>query len=178
MNRITGITLTELLIALAVLAIISFTAIPGFSSVMHNIRMSSNVNELVHSLHRARQNARVTGIATAVCSSANGQQCQTNGGWENGWLVFANTDADDPPHVDPNERILDVRGPVPNMRIFGNRRAFIMRPFGHRATNGTLIWCSRFGAGYARAIVVSYTGKPRVSDTDARGREYVCPDKQ
>ena len=178
MERTAGITLIELMITLAVLAIISIAAVPGFSSVIHNIRMSNNVNELVHSLHRAKQNARVTGIATAVCISADGQQCQTNGGWENGWLVFANTDADDPPHVDPNERILGVRGPVPNMRIFGNRRAFIMRPFGHRATNGTLIWCSRFGAGYARAIVVSYTGKPRISSTDSRGREYVCPDRQ
>ena len=176
MIRQTAITLIELLIALAVLAIISIAAVPGFSSIIHNIRMNSSVNELAHSLQRARQNARVTGVATAVCSSTDGQQCQLNGHWENGWLVFANTDADEPPRVDPGESILDARGAVPNMRVYANRRAFTMRPFGLRSTNGTLIWCDPRGDKYARAIVVSYTGKPRISDTNSSGGHYSCPD--
>ena len=176
MERIAGITLIELMITLAVLAIISIAAVPGFSSVIHNIRMSNNVNELVHSLHRAKRNARVTGVATAVCSSADGQQCQADGKWEDGWLVFANSDADEPPHVDPDEAILDVRGSIPDMRIYANRRAFVMRPFGLRSTNGTLIWCDRRGDKYAQAVVISYTGKPRVSYTDTRGRRYSCPE--
>jgi len=176
MIRQTAITLIELLVALAVLTIISIATVPGFSSVVRDIRMSSSVNELAHSLHRARQNARVTGVATAVCGSADGQQCQANGHWENGWLVFANTDADDPPRVDPGESVLDVHGAVPNMRIYANRRAFIMRPFGLRSTNGTLIWCDPRGAKYARAIVVSYTGKPRISDANSGGDHYSCPD--
>jgi type IV fimbrial biogenesis protein FimT len=176
MNRETALTLIELLIVLAMLATISIAATPGFYSIIDGVRMGSNVNELVHSLHRVRHNALVTGIATAVCSSADGRQCERNSGWENGWLIFANHNADDPPQVDPGESILDSRGPIPNMRIYANRRAFIMRPFGLRSTNGTLIWCDRRGENHARAIVVSYTGKPRISETDSKGRHYNCPE--
>ena len=175
-NREKAITLIELMLTLSVLAIISIAAIPGFSTIIYNVRMSSNVNELIHSLHRARQNARVTGIATAVCSSADGKQCQTNGQWENGWLVFANSDADEPPQVDSDESILDIRGPARNMRIYANRRAFIMRPFGLRSTNGTLLFCDRRGTHHARTVVVSYTGKPRISRTANSNASPNCPE--
>jgi type IV fimbrial biogenesis protein FimT len=175
-NRQTGITLIELMLALAVLAIISIATIPGLSTLIYNIRMSSSVNELIHSLHSARQNARVTGIATAVCSSSDGKQCQTDNQWEKGWLIFSNSDADEPPQVDPDELILGVRGPVRNMHISANRRAFIMRPFGLRSTNGTLIWCDKRGSDHARAVVVSFTGKPRINSAAADDRPVNCPD--
>jgi type IV fimbrial biogenesis protein FimT len=170
-NRQTGITLIELMLALSVLAIISIATIPGLSTLIYNVRMSSSVNELIHSLHGARQNARVTGFTTTVCSSRDGKQCQTDDQWEKGWLVFANSDADVPPQVDADELILDVRGPVHNMHISANRRAFIMRPFGLRSTNGTLTWCDRRGSDYARAVVVSFTGKPRIDSAAASN----CP---
>jgi type IV fimbrial biogenesis protein FimT len=175
MNRQTGITLIELILALAVLAIISIATVPGLATLIYNVRMSSSVNELIHSFHSARQNARVTGIATAVCSSRDGKQCQTDNQWANGWLVFANRDADEPPQVDADELILDVHGPVRNMRISANRRAFILRPFGLRSTNGTLTWCDRRGSDHARAVVVSFTGKPRINSTAVGDGAINCP---
>jgi type IV fimbrial biogenesis protein FimT len=174
-NRQSAITLIELMLAISVLAIISIATIPGLSILIYNVRMSSSVNELIHSLHSARQNARVTGIATTVCSSSDGKQCQTNNKWENGWLVFGNSDADEPPHVDADELILGVRGPVRHMRISANRRAFTMRPFGLRSTNGTLIWCDRRGSNHARTVVVSFTGKPRIDFTTAGDSPVNCP---
>jgi len=164
MNRNNAFSLIELMLALAVLATISIFAVPGFSTLLQNIRMSSNVNELIHSLHRARQNARVTGIATVICSSHDGQQCLAHSDWADGWLMFANADGDEPPQVDSGDRILHTAGPAKGLHIFGNRQAFIMRPFGLRSTNGTLVWCDRRGSAHARAVIVSYTGKPRVRD--------------
>ncbi len=175
MNRQTAITLIELMLALSVLAIISIATIPGLSTLIYNVRMSSSVNGLIHSLHNARQNARVTGIATAVCSSSDGKQCQTDNQWEKGWLVFANSDADEPPQVDADELILEVRGPIRNMHISANRHAFIMRPFGLRSTNGTFTWCDRRGSDYARAVVVSFTGKPRINSAAASNSPVDCP---
>ena len=43
-------------------------------------------------------------------------------------------------------------------------------------TNGTLIFCDRAGRARPRALVISYTGRPRVAYEDTRGRPYRCPD--
>ena len=103
MQRQTAITLFELLFALAVLAIVLVTAIPGFTSIVMNIRMTNSVNELIHSLHMARQHASATGTPAALCGS-NGDRagCDTSREWSHGWLLFVNNDADDPPQVDPD----------------------------------------------------------------------------
>jgi type IV fimbrial biogenesis protein FimT len=170
----TGFTLIELLVTLTVLGIILAAAVPGFSALADRIRMNSNISNLSHSFHRARQNSRVTGVATVVCASTDGATCDSTGTWQNGWLVFANTDGDEPPQVDAGEQVLTSGAAIPNLRIAANRRAFIMRPFGLRSTNGTLVWCDRRGSDHARAVIVSYTGKPRVSRFDASGNPLVC----
>jgi len=157
-------TLLELLAALAILSILSFVAIPGLSAWLGNLKMTSNVKQLIHSFHMARQNALTTGIATIVCSTSNGYQCQGASDWSDGWLVFANNDKDEPPHVDNGEKILETTRPAGNPLIFSNRRAYVLRPFGLRSTNGTITFCNRQTAAPQKAVIVSYTGKPRSSD--------------
>ena len=174
MHKQKAITLVELIIALSVLAILTAIASPGLTSLFQRIRMDNDVNKLMHSFHRARQNALVTGVATALCPSGDGMQCDDSRNWADGWVVFANTDGDEPPAIDPGEPILKRGGPSRNLRIQTNRRAYILRPFGLRSTNGTLTWCDGRGASYARALVISYTGKPRVSDTTASGQPLEC----
>ncbi len=171
-----AITLLELMLALAVLAIVLATAIPALDAVLLNIRMSNNVNELIHSLYNARQNANATGTSTALCGSRDGIQCSTTRDWTGGWLLFANNDADEPPQIDAGEGILAVGRLSPQLHLYANRTAFIARPFGLRSTNGTLVWCDRRGAAHARAVIVSFTGKPRSSATTTGGTPLTCPD--
>jgi type IV fimbrial biogenesis protein FimT len=167
-------TLLELLIALLVVATISLFAIPSFNHLFSSIRMHSNLNSLIHTFYTARQHTLASGIPTAVCRSSDAQQCIGNGDWAVGWLVFANRDNDDPPMLDPGETVLRVQNALPEMRISANRRAFIQRPADIRSTNGTFTWCDRRGAKYARALIVSYTGKPRLSETNANGSALSC----
>ena len=171
-----AMTLPELMLALAVLAIVVATAVPALDSVLLNIRMSNSVNELIHSLYNARQNTNATGISTALCGSVDGLQCSISSNWAQGWLLFTNNDDDEPPQIDPGEGLLAGGTWAAPLHLSANRMAFITRPFGLRSTNGTLVWCDRRGAAHARAVIISFTGKPRISTTTASGAALRCPD--
>ncbi|MCP3999339.1 MAG: prepilin-type N-terminal cleavage/methylation domain-containing protein [Gammaproteobacteria bacterium] len=169
-----GMTLIELLIGLAVTSILITSSVSGLSTLLAETRMNSHVNSLVHSFHSARQISRVKGTEIAVCKSTNGKQCTANSSWHDGWLIFANLDQDNPPQKDPGETLLEVHESVRPLNISSNRHAFIMRPFGKRSTNGTLVYCDQRGSQSAKAIIVSYTGKPRTSSKDSRGQTLTC----
>ena len=170
-----GFSLSELLAALAIVGILASMSLGSFSALIAESRISSNVSNLVHILHLARQTSWSTGQDVVLCNSSTGSQCENGRNWEAGWLLFSNLDKDDPPQADPGEPIHRTSGALANMTVLANRRAFIMRPFGRRSTNGTLIYCDKRGAPGARAIIVSYTGKARQSRQQANGSNINCP---
>jgi type IV fimbrial biogenesis protein FimT len=174
LQKQSAMTLIELLIGLAVLSILVTASVSGFSALIDATRMNSHVNSLVHSFHSARQISRARGTEVTVCKSMDGRQCTAGGNWHDGWLIFANLDQDNPPHLDPGETLLEVHESVSALNISSNRRAFVLRPFGKRSTNGTLVYCDQRGPESAKAIIVSYTGKPRTSTKDASGRTLIC----
>ena len=82
-----GFTLLELVITIAVLAILLALAVPMFTSTINNNRLAAQANELVTSLQLAnseavRRNARIT-----VCPSTDGATCAASGPWT-GWLTI------------------------------------------------------------------------------------------
>jgi len=174
-TRQTGLTLIELLLTMAILAILTTVAVPGFSNLVLNTRMTAHVNRFVHDIHLAKQSAHRRMQPVALCKSLNGRQCAHDAEWHDGWLVFVNIDHDRPPQVDPDEPILAANPAFDSGSIIGNRRAFIFRAFEVRSTNGTLTFCDRRGPDTARAVIVSYTGRPRVSTVTAGNKPLRCP---
>ena len=172
-TRLYGITLAELLVALAVLCIVVSMAVSGFSTFSARRMLDNQVSHLVHHLHMARQQSRLFDSDVAVCRSSTGKQCNTTRGWHEGYLVFVNHDGDEPPAVDPGERILAASSTPAALTMTANRPAFVMRPRGLRATNGTFVICDRLGRAAARKVTVSYTGKPR-SGRAADTRSGAC----
>lgn len=175
MLRTAGFTLLELLVTLAIGAVLLALAVPAFSSIVLDSRLTSSVNRFVHGMYVARHEALKSGADVAICRSRNGQQCAHSGRWETGFIVFVNLDQDDPPRVDAGERILQVERAMPAAAILANRVAFVFRPWGLRSVNGTLTFCDRRGAVRARAVVVSYTGRPRASSAAAANGALNCP---
>jgi type IV fimbrial biogenesis protein FimT len=161
-NQQLGMTLVELLFALSVLSVLVSLTTAGFSTLRSQIRMNNGVNGLVHSFHMAKQQSH-TGATASVCKSMDGIQCMHDSDWSDGWLVFLNLDNDDPPFIDAGETVLEVHESVRPLSLASNRASYSMRPPGRRSTNGTLIWCSPDARVAPRSVVVSYTGKPRVS---------------
>jgi type IV fimbrial biogenesis protein FimT len=69
-----------------------------------------------------------------------------------------------------------VNRAYPSGKITANRRSFAFRPFEIRSTNGTLIFCDRRGPEFARAVIISYTGRPRTYPAAGLGKPFSCGD--
>jgi type IV fimbrial biogenesis protein FimT len=170
-----GLTLIEMLLTMAILAILTTVAVPGFSTLVLNTRMTAHVNRFVHDIHLAKQSAHRRMQAVALCKSPDGRQCAHDSQWHDGWLVFVNLNQDRPPHIDPGEPILAANPAYEAGTIIANRSDFVFRAFETRSTNGTLTFCDRRGADTARAVIVSYTGRPRVATVTAGEKPLTCP---
>lgn len=101
-SRSGGVSLVEVMVAVAILAIIAAVGIPAFNNVMLTNRLAAASNELVGSLQLARSEAVRRGARVAVCASSTGNSC--SGGWTDGWVVFEDRNRDGA--VSPGETIL------------------------------------------------------------------------
>ena len=78
----------ELMIGIAVAAIIAALAAPSFSSFMNNNRVTAAQNNLVAALNLARSEAVRRATPVTVCASTNGTACATAADWPAGFIVF------------------------------------------------------------------------------------------
>jgi len=169
-----GFTLYELLMTLALAAAILAFGLPSFGSIVAGSRLRAESNALFESVFLARKESIVRRRAVSLCPSLDGQSCDPLNDWSSGWIRFVNTDRDDPPVRDPDEAILRYHKVKPGTLIVANRRGFTLRSTELRATNGTLILCDTAGRAAPRAVIVSYSGRPRVAREDSAGRPYAC----
>lgn len=171
-----GMTLVELIVVISIAAILAITAIPSFSALRQNAERSRAVNAFMHAIFLARSEAIKRNGVVALCKSIDGGRCSNDtGNWSNGWLVFDNLDHDEPAQIDGGEPILLRYQGWQHGLISSNRRTFSFRPTTQGAVNGTMVFCDERGNSEARAIIISHTGRPRVSNRDASNKPLVCP---
>lgn len=162
-----GLTLVELLAAVAAGAILLTVAVPGFRHLFLEARMTAAVNAMVRDLHLARQAANLRGQTVVLCPGAVATTCPTRGSWNDGWGVVA---PGHPPGA-ATTIVLAMRGRQAGVELQSNRAAFEFRPFTRRDTNGTIGFCDSRGSAAVRAVVISHTGRPRLaSSAEARAR--------
>ena len=97
-RRILGFTLVELMVTVAVVAILMAIAVPNMRSVIQNTRISNQINELTSDLNFVRSEAIKRGTDTTVssvtvCKSDNPTAatptCNTTAlGWDMGRIIF------------------------------------------------------------------------------------------
>lgn len=92
MREENGFTLVELMVTLAIAAILLTQAVPSFSSMVRNNRAATQSNSLSGSLNLARSESVKRGMRVTVCSRANPstvpESCAGSTNWAGGWLVF------------------------------------------------------------------------------------------
>jgi len=110
MNKNTGFTLVEMIITIAVMAIVSTIGVPSFNDVILSSYAVTHTNDFLSSLNLARSEAIKRGQRVVVCKSLN-NICQASlPGWEQGWMVFV--DSNNTALLDSNEFPLRVHGPL------------------------------------------------------------------
>jgi type IV fimbrial biogenesis protein FimT len=175
MRRSSGFSLWELLWTLLIAAVLVGLGAPSFRTVALDTRRTADINGFVLAVQLARSEAAKRGWPAIVCPSPDGVRCAGGQpGYGAGWIVFVNEDDVRPPQRAAAEPLLYVHRPDMNGTIVGNRDWFEFVPFRRRSTNGTVVFCDERGARTARAVIVSYTGRPRVDSVAADGKPLIC----
>jgi type IV fimbrial biogenesis protein FimT len=172
--RRSGYSLYELVITIAVASTVLAIGVPSFSSMMARNRQQVEINALFHAIHLARKESIMRREVVSICPSPDGDQCLPGRDWSMGWIMFNNRDRDEPPHVDAGEPVLQHHTVSRTVRLSANRRGFTLRATFKRATNGTIVACDQAGRIAPKALVISYTGRPRVTLKKTSGQPYSC----
>ena len=171
-----GFTLFELLITILLIALISSLAVPSLAASMARQRQTVEINALFHAIHLARKESVMRRKVVSLCPSLDGRKCTPSRDWSAGWLMFENKDRDSPPRIDDGEPVLTSHRGRDQVRISANRKGFTLRATFLRATNGTFVFCDPQDRITPKALVVSYTGRPRVARHTPSGKLYSCAD--
>ncbi|TSE36255.1 GspH/FimT family pseudopilin [Tepidimonas charontis] len=186
-----GVTLVELMVAVAVLGIMAAIGLPSFQGFIASNQLRSATQDLYGSLQLARieairRNARVT-VCKANTSLTN---CDNSGAWHNGWIVFLDNTVGATPAVDSGDTILSTRQALPApLRVLGNGGAngtatYVSftaegqsRQLNRAMLAGTLRVCSTSphleDGKRARDLVISVTG--RIASDAAPALDATCP---
>jgi type IV fimbrial biogenesis protein FimT len=175
MDRHRGFSLTELVFTMAITAGLLGWGIPTFRDVQRNSARTREVNQFVQAVYLARSEAIKRNGVVSLCPSLDGDRCAPVGtSWNRGWIVFVNVDRDAPAARDDGEDLLRVYSPWKSGRVKANRDTLSFRPFGQSGVTATFTFCDDRGSAGARAVIISQTGRPRVSDRSASNDPLTC----
>lgn len=106
-RTITGFTLIELLLTTSVAAVTLSIAIPLFMQFVVDMKEKAAASALMDAIRQARSEALTRNTPVTICrSSQELDACNHgDGGWSDGWLIFADPDGD-MGRIDNGERIL------------------------------------------------------------------------
>ena len=88
-----GFTLLELLIVMAMIAIVGSIAAPSFDSSISRNNVQSMRDSLFNALRYARSEAVKRKMPVGVCASADQITCANDTNWHLGWVVFVDQNA-------------------------------------------------------------------------------------
>jgi type IV fimbrial biogenesis protein FimT len=170
-RRQRGFTLTESLVVLGILGTVLALVGGSLGEIIHSVRLQAHAGDVLQQLMLARSEAIKRNGRVALCKSADGGSCAQGGSWEQGWILFQ--DSNNSGTREPHEPLLQqLRRLPPGWRISGNgpvARYVSYGPFG-----GTQLASGAFQAGTftvcrtstdkaeARQIIVNAGGRPRM----------------
>ncbi len=182
----TAFTLVELLITLAIAAVLAGLALPAFNDLIERVHGTSRVNDLVGIVRFARHAAIDGGRWVTLCPAID-ETCTNSTNWESGIMVFQDRNRDgsrqveEPvlgylPQLDEGERL--------SWRSFRRKNFLQFRSEGYTNwQNGSFHYCPASGdARYGKVLIVNIQGRTAPSvdadgdgiDEQANGRPLVC----
>ena len=168
-SRIKGFTIVELMVTIAIAAILLSVAAPSYTTFIRNSQLSDAVGEFMAAVNAARGNAIKQGINTYLVPT-------TGTDWSTGWYVFADGNWDGVYTANDPKDVLIMQSPAPNSILT------VATPSADSLTNGYLLFN---GSGYPKKklpdtgfatgqIVMANTGRSTTVMISNTGRVRSC----
>lgn len=154
-----GFSLVEMMVVIAIIAILSSVALPAFDNMMMTNSLRAYANTFLASVHLARAEAVKRNTQVTMCVSSDGATCNS-GGWELGWIVMSGTTVINRQEVvKPGYKMTEAAG-VSSLNF---------KSTGIGATQATVTICRATPSvgNQERVVRVSVTGKASITKTNA-----------
>lgn len=171
-----GFSALQLLVTMAVAAILMATAAPSFKSYTWNLRLKTAIETLRTDLSLARNRAISMNATIVVCpvldpTSSSELTCASVIEWQQGWMVFADTNEDR--QRQPLEPILKKSGDIEFVNISSSLSRNVLRFYPNGTapgSNASVVFCDRRGAGFGSKISLSNSGRIAVQTGGVKPR--------
>ncbi len=159
-------TLVELLIAIAIIAILLGLAAPSFQSFILETRITAEARKFLLALQTARSEASRINASVLLCASADDSVCGSD--WTTNKLVFA--DADHNKTRSLTEKLVFSGPPLAaRMTVTGPVAGWIeFNSVGQATTSATFKLCDTRTGKIGRLVSVELTGRSSLTTT-------ICP---
>jgi type IV fimbrial biogenesis protein FimT len=159
-------------IVLALAAILMGLATPSLQRLRSQMQLVQSAQGLLAALHQARSNAASRGLPVALCQSDSAARCTAAGAV--GWQVFVERRVSSPPQRDADDELLSAQQLPRGLRLYASRSAVTYWPQARAGATSTFVLCDTQQFALPRAVIVSQTGRPRISDAAADGSALRC----
>ncbi len=189
-QNLRGYTLPELLVVVAIVAILMAIGLPSYTSIISANNVTSEINGLLGDLQFARSEAVKRGQCVRVCAadtSAGGSSftCSnaTSANWYNGWFAFVDTSASptsacNAPCSAPTgaQAAIRVQSPLKSGDTAASASttplcSVAFNYFGFSTTQGSVTFTPAHGNSSAKTLCVSSLGSLQT----VSGGDSVCP---
>jgi len=181
MKKRSGFTLIELMVVLAIAAILVTLAAPSFVRLIQSSQVTGAVNTFLADVRFARSEAIRLGGSVTMCfrsttDNSTGAVCGSDAtvGWANGWVIFRDVNANGVRNYDVdaslNDTILRVQDPISAIGTIpdksGNVNKFEFTATGRINSAGiaTLTFGGIYPIDVQREVCVSRGGRAHVGN--------------
>jgi type IV fimbrial biogenesis protein FimT len=163
--RLAGFTLLELIVTVAVGAILLTVGVPSMMQFIQNNRLKSESLALLSDVYFARSEAVKRKVPVLICHSSDPDAATPTcgGAWDSGWLVFASADGNTT--YDAGDTLLRVHLPASeDVDVRSNAlaaAALTFNPDGSTAQGGTARFavCDTRGEDFGRQLNIAPVGQ-------------------
>lgn len=184
-NRQRGFTLTELMVGVSVMSILTVVGVPSMKDTIDNNQIATQSASLYKFMRFARSEAIKRRTSVVICKSSDGASCADSGDWNQGWLVFEDPNGN--ALVDQTEEILRSNRDMASMSVSAKASEAIddyvafLSTGSARATDGSaqsglLVMCDDRGFDdYAKALRLAQSGQIRLAKAADTGANSCAP---
>jgi len=174
-SREQGLSVIELLLGITAIGIVILLTVPFAPGVMGKYQLWRVSSDLATGLELARTEAIKRSSIVRVCPSSNGISCRRSGGWDNGWLVFSDGNANGT--AQEIEFIRAFKAPNKSISIVGDGAVQSMASFNplglvpDKGSNDGEFWiCTQHSDKDSRILVVDVEGWTQITP----GTNKIC----